>query len=291
MIPTTQYPKLLGVTFDSLFRFAKHATDVCTKLSTRNRILRALAGTSWGKDKETIVTTYKAIGRSVVNYAAPIWSPSLSDTQWSRLQSRQHNAVSTAIGCHQMAHPDHLHQEIKMLKVEQHNMLLTKQFALQCLNPEHPVYVLASTAPPQRIRNTFRTYTSEVSPLAPEIWDPRSSRLALDRVHQLAVVDATENQAPNRVLETLPPPIHDSEKTLPRTTRCTLSQLRSGWSIMLQTYNARIQEGVSDICPDCHTSPHTTSHLFTCPAHPTTLTPIDLWHRPVEVAHFLGLEI
>ena len=31
------------------------------------------AGTSWGQQKETLLMTYKAVGRSIVNYAAPTW--------------------------------------------------------------------------------------------------------------------------------------------------------------------------------------------------------------------------
>jgi hypothetical protein len=30
-------------------------------------------------------------------------------------------------------------------------------------------------------------------------------------------------------------------------------------------------------------------HVFSCPAKPTALTPIDLWLKPREVAVFLGL--
>lgn len=35
---------------------------------------------TWGQDKNTIVPTYNAIGRSIINYAASIWSLQLSDT-------------------------------------------------------------------------------------------------------------------------------------------------------------------------------------------------------------------
>ena len=43
---------------------------------------KGLGGTSWGQQKETLLITYKAIGRSIINYAATVWSPNLHDTNY-----------------------------------------------------------------------------------------------------------------------------------------------------------------------------------------------------------------
>ena len=40
----------------------------------------------------------------------------------------------------------------------------------------------------------------------------------------------------NKILNTVPPEINNSEKTLPRKTRSTLAQLRSGYSKYLNSY-------------------------------------------------------
>ena len=243
-------------------------------------------------DKETIVNSYKAIGRSVVNYAAPIWTTFLSDTQWNRLQVSQNNALRTATGCHQMAHPDHLHQETLVLPIRKHNELLAKQFLLKCHNPEHVSHEKVIRPPPHRaIRNDLRFYNEDVSLFVPEIWDPESTRLALDALHQQAVQQAKLNFAPNAVLNEQPPPVHKSEETLPRETRATLAQLRSGYSNFLASYKARIAENIQDVCPNCNDSPHNTQQIFNCQACPTTLTVTDLWSRPTETASFLGLKI
>ena len=129
-IPTVNNPRILGVTFDNLLTFSHHAKDICNKVSRRNRVLRALAGTSWGKDKEILVTTYKAIGRSIINYAAPVWTSFLSNTQWNNLQTRQNTALRIAAGCYSISCPHHLHEETSMLQVKTHNELLSKQFLL-----------------------------------------------------------------------------------------------------------------------------------------------------------------
>jgi len=52
-------PTILGVTFDPHLTFASHTAQVAERAGSRLKILRALAGTSWGQDKETLLTTYK----------------------------------------------------------------------------------------------------------------------------------------------------------------------------------------------------------------------------------------
>jgi len=50
-VPTTKNPKILGVTLDSLHTFNAHSNNTLNKLRKRNSVLKALAGSSWGKDK------------------------------------------------------------------------------------------------------------------------------------------------------------------------------------------------------------------------------------------------
>ena len=59
--------------------------------------------------------------------------------------------------------------------------------------------------------------------------------------------------------------------------RCTLSQLRSGNCHLLQDYKHMVFGEPSDICTDCGTSPQDVRHLMACNAHPTDLSPEDLW--------------
>ncbi|XP_036332737.1 uncharacterized protein LOC118744114, partial [Rhagoletis pomonella] len=127
-IPTVDNPKILGVTFDSLLSFSAHTTAVVNKVQSRNKVLKSLAGSTWGKDKETLLATYKAIGRPVLNYAAPVWSPGTSWTQWTKLQTGQNAALRTATGCLLMTPEHHLHSEAQVLPVREHNKMLCKQF-------------------------------------------------------------------------------------------------------------------------------------------------------------------
>lgn len=110
-LPTVQKPKLLGVTFDNLLTFSAHAKSIADRLKSKNNILKAIAGTTWGKSKETLVTAYKTICRPVANYAAPISTPHLSKTQWENLQTTQNAALRTATGCLAITNVDHHHWE------------------------------------------------------------------------------------------------------------------------------------------------------------------------------------
>ena len=66
-IPTVTRLKILGVTFDNMLTFCAHGKSVQNKMQARTNILKSLAGSSGGKDKETLTITYKAIGRSIAN--------------------------------------------------------------------------------------------------------------------------------------------------------------------------------------------------------------------------------
>ena len=82
-------------------------------LNKRNNVLKKLDGTTWGYPNETSTNTYKAIGSSVLNYASPIWTPTLSYTNWQHLQIKQNNAMRTIIGCVKMSDITHLLDETK----------------------------------------------------------------------------------------------------------------------------------------------------------------------------------
>ena len=58
-----QCPKILGVYLETSLSFNKHSGYVAEIVSSRNNILKALAGTSWGQQKETLLMTYKAVGK------------------------------------------------------------------------------------------------------------------------------------------------------------------------------------------------------------------------------------
>ena len=105
-LPLVKCPRILGVYLDSSLSFNKHSQYLAERVSGRNNILKALAGTSWGQQKETLLMTYKAVGRSIINYAAPVCSPNIHDTNYRKIQYTQNEALRIATGCHKMSSID-----------------------------------------------------------------------------------------------------------------------------------------------------------------------------------------
>ena len=62
---------------DTSLSFNKHSSHVAERVSGVNNILKALAGISWEQQKDALLMTYKAVGRSIINYAAPVWITNL----------------------------------------------------------------------------------------------------------------------------------------------------------------------------------------------------------------------
>ena len=289
-LPLVQCPKILGVYLDTSLSFNKHSGYVAERVSNRNNILKALAGTSWGQQKETLLMTYKAVGRSIINYAAPVWSTNLRDTNYRSIQYTQNEALRITTGCHKMSSVDHLHAEAKMLKVREHSELLSAQYLARCLEPGNLCHSITTReTPKRRMKETlFTRHRNTVEPMM--LADNRKE--ILHAIHTDAVNKAVKDQKKNIVLDDLPHPINDSERDLTRKERATLAQLRSGYCKLLGSYKSRIKKDASlDVCADCGKTPHDVKHLFACPAHPTTLIPSDLWSKPVEsIREFSYLE-
>ena len=286
-LPLVQCPKILGVHMDTSLSFNKHSRHVAERVSGRNNILKALAGTSWGQQKETLLMTYRAVGRSIINYAAPVWSTNLRDTNYRNIQYTQNEALRITTGCHKMSSVDHLHAEANMLKVKEHSELLSAQYLARCLEPDNVKFCITTREPPKRMmkETLFTRHRSAVEPLM----IAKDRKTTLQAIHITAVNQAVTSLGRNVVLDDRPPVINISEKELTRKERTTLAQLRSGHCRLLGSYKSRISKDVSlDVCADCGKTPHDVKHLFNCPAHPTTMTPSDLWNRPVDAIRELS---
>ena len=127
----------------------------------------------------------------------------------------------------------------------------------------------------------FTIHRSTVEPMM----IAKDSKATLQAIHTMAVNQAVTSLRRNVVLDDRPPLINISEKELTRKERTTLAQLRSGHCRLLGSYKSRISKEASlDVCDDCSKTPHNVN----CPAHPTTMTPSDLWNRPVDAIRELS---
>ena len=280
LLPLVRSPKILGVHLDTFHAFHKHAGYVADRVNQRNNVLKALAGTSWGQQKETLLSTYKAIGRSIINYAAPVWSPNASNTSFGHIQVAQNNALRIITGAHMMSSIDHLHAEANLLQVKDHSELLSAQYLAKCLEEDHVNFNITTRGRrPREMKETlYSKHYEEIRPLL----TPGDTKKTLQTVHTHYVDQALKRQGNNRVLNDRPPTISSEETRLNRQERTKLAQLRSGHCRLLGNYKKRIGKDNTDLCPDCGTVTQDVRHLFSCPAHPTTLTLLDLWNRPAD---------
>ena len=99
-LPLERSPKILAVIMDPFLSFHKHCNYVSDRINKRNNMLKALAGSSWGQGKETLLLTYRKL-----------CSTNASDSSCKNIQTAQNAALRTVTGAHKMASIDHLHQE------------------------------------------------------------------------------------------------------------------------------------------------------------------------------------
>ena len=197
ILPLERTPKILGVLLDTSFAFHHHCEYVANRVSKRNNILKALAGTSWGQQKETLLMTYKAVGRSIVDYAAPVWSTNASNTSMEKIQVAQNEALRISTGAHKMSSIDHLHCEAQMLKVTEHSDLLSAQYLVKCLDHENVCHNITTLdQPPRMMKHTL--YSKHHTTIAPLLAD--TTKESLKAIHTAAVSKSRRKQTVNRVL-------------------------------------------------------------------------------------------
>ena len=289
--PLQRNPKILDVTFIPHLYFHKHAEDLHSRSAPRLNLIRALAGTTWGQQVETMVITYKSFIRSLCSYAAPVWFPNITTASLNKLQVVQNNALRIATGCVKRTDVHHLHDETKVLPVSNHLSLICSQFLARALQPTHATHQAVTTPPgPRSMKKTLqsRVYSRVESYTVNGIVPRATYRSTIGSIHTDAVAQVLASYRDNRVLGTRPPEIAPEEASLPRAHRVALSRLCSGHSPVLNSYLMAIESPMamaqSDLCPVCRSEAHTTGHIFVCPAHPTPLTTIDcgrnpaLWH-------------
>ena len=290
-LPLDRNPRILGVTFDPHFTFSPHISSIINRTSPRLNILRALAGTTWGASKETILLTFKSLIQSLFTYASPIWFPNASPSAIAKLQLVQNHALRTATGCVRMTSIAHLHAESLVLPVHDHLSLLSSQFLARTLVPSHPSHhITSASSGPRTIKHTLQSrFHSSVAPFLINNSLPSDSyRDTINSLHTSAVAATLAARPVNRVLSAVAPPIAEEERSLPRPYRSALSQLRSGFCPALNSYWKKIDRERDDRCPSCLGPPHTTSHLFDCHIHPTALGVRDLWDQPRLTSEFLA---
>ena len=119
--------------------------------------MEAPAGTSWGQEKETLLTTYKLMISSIIHYAAPIWFPNASPSAIQSLQSVQNAAFRIATEELQMLPVSHLHTEASMLPLNESLALRCRQYLASAMRTDRPSHgVVTAYSRPRDKKETLQ---------------------------------------------------------------------------------------------------------------------------------------
>jgi hypothetical protein len=294
LIPTVKHPKILGLNFDPKLNYGEHIDKTKEKAGKTLNILKALTSTNWGKQKETIITTYKTMTRPNLEYASTIWSPIAANTNINKLQIIQNSALRIATGCTKDTNTQHLHEESSTQPIKNHLQLHASQIRQKAEHPHHPLHsLIQDKSPPRLIRQTIfqhnNNYTLEIETNPTSVTEDEINN-NIKTIHTTLVQKYLDSKIPNKIINSIAPKIDKSEESLPRKTRRTLAQLRDNKSPFLLSYKNKIDPIIypSPLCPLCKMQTHDTTHLFNCPLIPTNLKPMDLWLNPVGAAALLA---
>ena len=88
--PQEHSHNILLMIMDPSLSYHKHCNYVTDRIDKRNNMLNALAGSSWGQEKETLLLAYNTLGKSIASYAAPVWSTNASDSSFKKIDSAEY---------------------------------------------------------------------------------------------------------------------------------------------------------------------------------------------------------
>ncbi|XP_044744603.1 uncharacterized protein LOC123306596 [Coccinella septempunctata] len=164
----------LGMIFDSKLTWKAHIERLKTDCLKRLNIMKALANSQWGADEQTLLTIYRTLIRSKLDYGCIIYA-SASRTTLEKLNSIQNTALRLATGALRASPSLSLHRETGELPLHLRRQSLQLTYAAR---------ITADTTNPVRISLCQKRY-SETYNRYPKLKTP-----LYYRIHQ----QITQNQ-------------------------------------------------------------------------------------------------
>ena len=95
-LPYNATPTYLGVKLDRQLTYKEHLKSITAKVSSRNNLLRRLAGSMWGASATTLRTSALALVYSAAEYASPAWCRS---SHAKKLDTALNDTMRLITGC------------------------------------------------------------------------------------------------------------------------------------------------------------------------------------------------
>ena len=96
IIPQSKEVKFLGITFDSKLNFKAHTQNIESSCKNRLNVIKVLSGKFWNLNKKVLLSIYKLIMRSLMEYSSIINNVANEKTI-ERLQVLQNHALRTIL--------------------------------------------------------------------------------------------------------------------------------------------------------------------------------------------------
>ena len=130
-------------------------------------MIKTLTATGWGKQKKTLMVTYKAVMRPALEYSSSIWSPLAYSSSISKLQVMQNAALRTTTGCTQNTNIQYMYDETLILPIHEQLQLHASQYKQKTQHPSYPLHKHTPYFNTRRLTTTIFNngpYTTNIPP-------------------------------------------------------------------------------------------------------------------------------
>lgn len=132
-IKSSQSARFLGLTFDYKLSFIPQVDIINKKCSRALNIIKFLCGTWWGSDPETLLTLYKSLVRSIIEYGCFIYFPIRKNIAY-KLEKIQYVAIRAALGFRKTTPTNILLAESKLPQIKDRATYLCNCFLARILS-------------------------------------------------------------------------------------------------------------------------------------------------------------
>jgi hypothetical protein len=132
--------KFLGLIFDNKLSFIPHIKHLKTKCLKALNLLKAVSGTKWGGDQKTLLTLYRALIRSKLDYGSVIYG-SARRSYLKQLDTIHHQGLRLALGAFRTSPVPSLYVEADEPSLSERQIKLSLQYITKLkANPSNPAY-------------------------------------------------------------------------------------------------------------------------------------------------------
>jgi ribonuclease HI len=132
--------KFLGLIFDNKLSFIPHIKHLKTKCLKALNLLKAVSGTKWGGDQKTLLTLYRALIRSKLDYGSVIYG-SARKSYLKQLDTIHHQGLRLALGAFRTSPVSSLYVEADEPSLSERQIKLSLQYITKLKsNPSNPAY-------------------------------------------------------------------------------------------------------------------------------------------------------